>query len=88
MSGEFLRSKDAARVFIQVCPICYHACKARNFWRSLAALKMHIKAKHNIDIDYFIAECPECGYKVFGGYEYALRELRLHILRTHLRSYI
>jgi hypothetical protein len=70
--------------FIQVCSMCQHICKARNYWRSITALRMHFKAKHGESLDYLTIKCPICGYEVFGKYELALREVRLHLIKAHM----
>jgi hypothetical protein len=69
--------------FIQICPICLKPCKARNYWRSITALRTHIKKKHGENIEYSIIKCPECNYKAVGKYQETLHKARIHMISTH-----
>jgi len=77
IKGSALKIGDK---FVQFCPICNKIVKAKNYWRSITALKLHLKRKHGKVPDYIIIKCPICGEKFLGKFEEATRKCQLHML--------
>ena len=88
MMGGLAVNLHGSRLFFQVCPLCDRICKARNFFRSMVSLRMHMRKKHGVQVKYACLKCPDCDFKAAGTYDFALRELRLHIIRDHVLRYM